>query len=118
MAHSISEGAAGKKPRRGAQKGQDAPTNKKASAKATVAPKAPKGEAAVLTKKTRDGSKAAQVLALLRQADGATLEDLISATGWQAHSVRGFLSGVITKKMGLNLVSEKADGSARRYRLS
>src|SRR5439155_25636302 len=48
----------------------------------------------------RDGSKKANVLALLRRDGGATLQDLMSATGWQAHSVRGFLSGALGKKMG------------------
>jgi hypothetical protein len=47
------------------------------------------------------GTKKAQVLALLRRTQGATLAELVEATGWQAHSVRGFLSGAVGKKMGL-----------------
>jgi hypothetical protein len=46
---------------------------------------------------TRAGSKTAQILELLKQPDGATLKDIMSATGWQAHSVRGFISGTLGK---------------------
>jgi len=63
----------------------------------------------------RDGSKAAQVLDLLKQPDGVTLKDLTKATGWQAHSVRGFLSGAIRKKMGLTVTSTKSEGGERTY---
>ena len=62
-----------------------------------------------------EGSKAAKVLAPLRRPDGATLKELTKATGWQPHSVRGFLSGAVGKKMGLKLESTKAEGSERSY---
>jgi hypothetical protein len=59
----------------------------------------------------RQGSKTARVLGLLRRPDGASLKELMKATGWLAHSVHEFLSGTITKRMGLNLVSaKKKDG--------
>jgi hypothetical protein len=64
----------------------------------------------------RQGSKKAQVLALLERPDGASLKELMAATGWQAHSVRGFLSGQIGKKMGRKLESF-APGGERHYRL-
>jgi hypothetical protein len=51
---------------------------------------------------------------MLRSTDGASVEELMDATGWQAHSVRGFLSGT-RKKKGVTIVSEKHDG-VRRYR--
>lgn len=56
-------------------------------------------------------------LRLLARSDGATIEDLKSATGWQSHSIRGFLAGTVKKKLGLTLVSSKADGDLRRYRV-
>jgi predicted dithiol-disulfide oxidoreductase (DUF899 family) len=55
-------------------------------------------------------------LALLSRAGGATLAELQKATGWQAHSVRGFLSGTIKKMAGVTLTSEKSKTGARCYR--
>ena len=63
------------------------------------------------------GGKIATLLALLRRENGATLVDMTSATGWQAHSVRGALAGTIKKKLGLELASEKVDG-VRTYRIT
>ena len=60
-------------------------------------------------------SKTDQCLAMLRQSEGVTVADLMAATGWQAHSVRGFLSGTVRKKLGLDLQSSKSNGEARRY---
>ena len=65
----------------------------------------------------REGSKAAKVLGLLRRPDGASLKELMKATGWLAHSVRGFLSGTVAKRMGLKLVSKKSEDGERRYSL-
>lgn len=59
-------------------------------------------------------TKSAQALALLRRSNGATLEELMAATGWQAHSVRGFLSGTVRKKLELTLQS-RGSGTERRY---
>ena len=55
---------------------------------------------------------------LLRTGDGATLEAMQQATGWQAHSVRGFLSGTVKKRMALSLTSERGDDGIRRYRVA
>ena len=55
------------------------------------------------------------IFALLRRNNGASLGDLETATGWQAHSIRGFLSGTVRKKLGLNLVVEKHGGGKQRY---
>jgi Protein of unknown function (DUF3489) len=65
----------------------------------------------------RSGSKTAKILALLKRPGGATLPQLQKATGWQAHSVRGFLSGTLKKKMGLRVHSAKQPDGARSYRV-
>jgi hypothetical protein len=65
----------------------------------------------------REGTKSARVLALLGAPQGATLKQIAEATGWQAHSVRGFLSGV-GKKMGLTVESTKRADGARLYKLA
>jgi hypothetical protein len=56
------------------------------------------------------------VLELLRRPEGATLADIQSSTGWQPHSVRGFISGALGKKMGLTVESIKTDAGDRVYR--
>jgi hypothetical protein len=55
------------------------------------------------------------VLELLRREGGATLDDIMSATGWQAHSVRGFISGVLRKRMGVLVESTKREHGQRAY---
>ena len=66
----------------------------------------------------RRGTKTAKILALLERQDGASLAELRKATGWQAHSVRGFLSGALKKRMGLRVASEKRADGERAYRIS
>jgi hypothetical protein len=64
----------------------------------------------------KGGSNSARIVALLRSKKGATLPELVEATGWQAHSVRGFLAGALRQKHGLEPISEKRNGELRRYR--
>ena len=66
--------------------------------------------------KTRADTKHGRILAMLRTPAGATIAGLMTATDWQQHSVRGFLAGVVRKKLGLNLVSEWTD-KGRVYRI-
>ena len=65
---------------------------------------------------TRSGTKQALAIAMLRSADGASIPALMEATGWQQHSVRGFMAGVVRKRLGLPLDSSKVDG-CRVYRI-
>jgi len=65
---------------------------------------------------TQPGTKHARILAMLRSPAGTTIAAIMTATEWQQHSVRGFLAGVVRKKLGLNLVSEQTD-KGRVYRI-
>jgi len=66
----------------------------------------------------REGSKGAVVVDLLKRKQGATVAELTKATGWQAHSVRGFLSGALKKKHGIAVASDKDGNGERRYRIA
>jgi hypothetical protein len=87
----------------------------KAPNKPSPSKKTPKG--AKKAAGARDGSKTSKVLELLRRSDGVTLKELMKATGWQPHSVRGFLSGTVGKKMGLAVTSTKGEDGERTYSL-
>jgi hypothetical protein len=93
-----------------------APKKGKSGTKATPAKKAPKApKAAKKATGSREGSKTATILDLLKRKDGATLKELMKVSGWQAHSVRGFLSGTVGKKLGLAITSTKAEDGERSY---
>lgn len=111
--------AAGEQPKankkaKGAKKGANvAPKKGKSAKKATPTKKAPKG--AKKAKGPREGSKTDQVLELLKRPGGVTAQELMKATSWQPHSVRGFLSGTVGKKMGLTVMSTKGEDGERIY---
>jgi len=96
----------GKKPRVAGQRAHVASKKAKSAKKAGLSKKTPKRAKDAGT--ARDGSKAAKVLALLQRPGGATLKELIRATDWQPHSIRGFLSGAIGKRMGLKVESARS----------
>jgi Protein of unknown function (DUF3489) len=108
------------RPRVGAQT-RDVPRTKGKSGKKPVTAKKTHVRAKLAkseknSKDIRQGSKTAKVLHLLKRPSGATGTDLMKATGWQAHSVRGFISGVLGRKMGFKIKSAVENG-ARRYKL-
>ena len=90
-----------------------APKKAKTGKKATPAKKAHRG--AKKAGAARDGSKTATILEMLKRPGGATTMELLKPTGWQPHSLRGFLSGTIGKKMGLTVVSTKGEDGERSY---
>src|SRR6202163_3214388 len=100
-----------KKARVAPRRAHVAPKKGKSGKKASPPKKAPKG--GKKAGPARDGSKAQKILDLLKRLEGATLKGLMKATDWQAHSVRGFLSGTIGKKMGPTIVSTKGDDGER-----
>ncbi|RDW12566.1 DUF3489 domain-containing protein, partial [Paracoccus thiocyanatus] len=81
---------------------QDAP------AEADTAPKA---------RTPRTGTKQAKLIDMLRADGGATIDEIVAATGWQPHTVRGAFAGALKKKLGLEVTSEKVEGRGRVYRL-
>lgn len=98
--------------------GDTAGTDETAAAEATEpaepAPVAPTGAPA---RKTREGSKQAQLIGMLKRPEGASIEEIVAAFGWQAHTVRGAIAGALKKKLGLDVTSEKVDGRGRVYRI-
>ncbi len=101
--------------RGGAPKGRKTAKGVKPKKTAKASKKAAKSERKAAT--PRADSKGAQILALIRRSKGATLSELAKLTGWQNHSIRGFLSGTVGKKMGLTVESAKNEDGERVYSL-
>jgi hypothetical protein len=89
----------------------DAPTEQSAPDTPTEPKAAPKART------PREGTKQATLIAMLRAPEGATIEEIMAATGWQSHTVRGAMAGALKKKLGLEVTSEKVDGRGRVYSL-
>lgn len=85
--------------------------------KSTSAASAKRATASQAASRAKTPTKAENIIALLKVKRGATLADMTKATGWQEHSVRGFLAGALKKRHGLELRSEKHGDGPRRYRL-
>jgi hypothetical protein len=110
---------AGKQAAGRAQSAKGAPTKGKATKKATPAKKAPKTKKAVNAKEgPREGSKMAQVIAMLQRKNGATLNELAERFAWKTWTVRGMIAGSLKKKAGYKIESFKSDKGERTYRIN
>jgi uncharacterized membrane protein len=90
-------------------------TPAKKAPKTAAKPKSARPEKAAKEKGAREGSKTNTILDLLKRTGGVTAKELMKVTGWQPHSVRGFLSGTVGKKMGLTVTSTKGEDGERTY---
>jgi hypothetical protein len=109
-----------KKAKGGAQAAKGAPAKTKATKKTTAAKNAPKAKKAAKAEESagpREGSKTAQVVAMLQRKNGATLAEIMAKMGWQKHTVRGFMAGAM-KKAGYTVESFKPEGGERTYRIN
>ncbi len=92
------------------------PARKKASRRATRSKAAAKPKTGA-SPSVRPGTKQALLIDLLSRKRGAAIDEIVAATGWQAHSVRGAISGALKKKLGLTVTSEVVEGRGRVYRI-
>ncbi|KGJ18533.1 DUF3489 domain-containing protein [Paracoccus sanguinis] len=98
--------------------GASAPTGVDAAPSAEAPRDAPaEGEPAPKARTPRTGTKQAKLIEMLRAKGGATIDEIVEATGWQPHTVRGAFAGALKKKLGLEVTSEKVEGRGRVYRL-
>ncbi|MET4701722.1 hypothetical protein ABIE65_004770 [Constrictibacter sp. MBR-5] len=80
-------------------------------------PEAPSSDDAPKAKPPRTGTKQALLINMLRRDEGATIEEVVAATGWQSHTVRGAIAGALKRKLQLDVTSEKVEGRGRVYRI-
>ncbi len=94
------------------------PPPKQRSRRAEPEPSGSKPKGRTPPPAVRPGTKQALLIDLLKRKKGVTIEEIVEATGWQPHSVRGAISGTLKKKLGLNVTSEKVGGRGRVYRIA
>jgi hypothetical protein len=109
--------AASKTPTKAPQAATGAKKAKAAATAASLPKAAPKAPAGTTERTPREGTKQATMIAMLQRKDGATIAEIVEATGWQQHTVRGAFAGALKKKLGLTILSEKVDGRGRVYRI-
>ena len=93
-------------------------TAKKTNAAKSAAPPEKPSPAGATERTPRDGKKQAIMIAVLRRKNGGTIAEIVEATGWQQHTVRGAFAGALKWKLELTIVSEKIEGCGRVYRIS
>jgi hypothetical protein len=95
-----------------------APDSEPAKQGAKTTKPAPAAPTAPATRKTREGSKQARLIEMLKRPEGVTIAEAAEALEWQSHTVRGALAGALKKKLGLTIDSEKDERRGRVYRIS
>ena len=101
-----------------AEAAQDETADADAELEAAVAQAEASFKTPAKTLRTRDNSKQAKVIRMLQRPEGATIGQICTATGWQAHTVRGTFAGAFKKKLGLTITSDKPQGGERVYRIA
>jgi hypothetical protein len=100
------------------ESGDSAPTGADAAPSAEAPQDAPtEADPAPKARTPRAGTKQAKLIEMLRADGGATIDEIVAATGWQPHTVRGAFAGALKKKLGLDVTSEKIEGRGRVYSL-
>ena len=115
----IDGGPDGKTDKKPAAKNRQAkkPQPKKRRGRAASKPAAAESKSKRSPPAVRQGTKQALLIDLLKRKNGASIDDIVKATGWQAHSVRGAISGALKKKLGLTVTSEPVEKRGRVYRI-
>lgn len=93
------------------------PENARTTPSETTQPDTPAESGRAAKGRTRTDSKQAKLIEMLRRPEGASIEEIVAAFGWQAHTVRGAIAGALKKKLGIDVRSEKIDGRGRVYRI-